>query len=67
VTANAARVVDDFRPLHAIGARCFMLDHGCVAANISETGGRVSTIRVGESVGTTTAARRVNSTFSPIH
>ena len=27
VTANTARVVDDFRPLHGIGALCLLLDH----------------------------------------
>jgi hypothetical protein len=40
VAADAASVVDDFRPLHTIRARCFVVDHvGLRLGNISETEG----------------------------
>jgi hypothetical protein len=32
---DAARMVDDLRPLHAVGARCLLLKHVNEAGNIS--------------------------------
>jgi hypothetical protein len=36
MATDAASMVDDFRPLHAIGVRSLLVDHVYEAANISE-------------------------------